>query len=84
MFGIPNAYSVTTSHFTYSAKTISHNSTDGTKITYPRLRAGGYLNSFQADNQRRPSPKKSTKHRNNNRPDPVFAGVTLISNSIRN
>jgi hypothetical protein len=40
MFGIPNADSLSTSHFPIPLKTISHNSTDGTKNTYPRLRAG--------------------------------------------
>jgi len=51
-------------------------------FTYPA--ENHYLNSFQADTKEDHQPKKSTKHRNNNRPDPVVAGVKLISNSIPN
>jgi len=64
-FGIPNADSVSTSHFhPIPLKTISHNSTNGTNNTYLRLRVDGYLNSFQATTKENHQPKKSTKHRN--------------------
>jgi hypothetical protein len=61
MFGIPNADSLSTSHFPIPLKTISHNSTDGTKNTYPRLRAGGLSHLFQADNQGKPSTEEEDK-----------------------
>jgi hypothetical protein len=64
-FGIPNADSVSTSHFhPIPLKTISHNSTKGTNNTYPRLRVEGYPQLVSSDNQRNHQPKKSTKHRN--------------------
>jgi hypothetical protein len=59
-FGIPNADSVSTSHFhPIPLKTISLNSTNGTNNTYPRLRVVGYLNSFH--NQRKPSTEEEHK-----------------------
>jgi len=74
-FGIPNADSVSTSHFPIQLKTISHNSTDGTKNTYPRLRAGGCLTHFKLTTQKTINRRRTQSTATTNRPDPIVAGV---------
>ena len=75
MFDFSNADSVSTSHFPIPLKTISHNSTDGTKNTYPRLRAGGYLTYFKLTTKKTINRRRAQSTATTNCPDPVVAGV---------
>jgi hypothetical protein len=75
-FGIPNAGSVSTSHFhPVPLKTISHNSTNGTNNTYPRLRVDGITTRFNRQPKKTINRRRAQSTATTNCHDPLVVGV---------